>query len=108
VADGGARAAVRKTPNHRVFGRSTGDTWFEAITNGTFAGWHQIGGSDTSCSRAAAEREVGVVKTRLWLMYLAGVLIGFDRARLGVFQTLASKRRRGAAHAPLSRADLYR
>ena len=59
-------------------------------------------------NRAAAEREVGVVKARLWLMYLAGVSVGFDRARLGVFQTLASKRRRGAADVPLSRADLYR
>jgi len=27
---------------------------------------------------------------------------------VGVFQTLASKRRRGAADVPLSRADLYR
>jgi cyclopropane-fatty-acyl-phospholipid synthase len=59
-------------------------------------------------NRAAAEREVGATKTRLWLMYLAGVSIGFDRARVGVFQTLASRRRRGAANVPLSRADLYR
>jgi cyclopropane-fatty-acyl-phospholipid synthase len=59
-------------------------------------------------NRVAAEREVGAVKTRLWLMYLAGVSVGFDRARLGVFQTLASKRRRGDADVPLSRADLYR
>ena len=59
-------------------------------------------------NRAAAEREIGVVKTRMWLMYLAGVSIGFERARIGVFQTLASKRRRGAADVPLSRADLYR
>jgi cyclopropane-fatty-acyl-phospholipid synthase len=59
-------------------------------------------------NRAAAEHEVGVTKTRLWLMYLAGVSMGFDRARVGVFQTLASKRRRGAANVPLSRADLYR
>src|SRR2546430_11721252 len=27
---------------------STGDTWFEAISNGAFAGWNQIGGSDTN------------------------------------------------------------
>jgi hypothetical protein len=27
---------------------STGDTWFEAISNGAFNGWHQIGGSNTS------------------------------------------------------------
>jgi hypothetical protein len=29
---------------------STGDTWFEQITNGAFAGWNQIGGSSTSYS----------------------------------------------------------
>jgi len=27
---------------------STGDTWVEAISNGSSNGWHQIGGSDTS------------------------------------------------------------
>ena len=27
---------------------STGDTWFEAISNGAFNGWHQVGGSNTS------------------------------------------------------------
>ena len=26
---------------------STGDTWFEALSNGAFNGWHQVGGSDT-------------------------------------------------------------
>ena len=40
----------------------------------------------------------------IWLAFRSG----FDRAVLGVFQTLASKRRRGAADVPLSRADLYR
>ena len=58
-------------------------------------------------NHVAAEREVGAVKTRLWLIYLAGVSIGFDRGRVGVFQTLASKRKRGASGVPLSRADLY-
>ena len=29
---------------------STGDTWFEAISNGNFAGWNHIGGSNTSYS----------------------------------------------------------
>ena len=57
---------------------------------------------------AAAEREVGAVKTRTWLIYLAGVSIGFERGRIGIFQTLASKRKRGASGVPLSRADLYR
>jgi cyclopropane-fatty-acyl-phospholipid synthase len=59
-------------------------------------------------NQAAAEREIGAVKTRLWLIYLAGVSIGFDRGRIGIFQTLASKRKRGASGLPLSRADLYR
>jgi hypothetical protein len=27
---------------------STGDTWFEAMSNGAFNGWNQIGGSDTT------------------------------------------------------------
>jgi hypothetical protein len=26
---------------------STGDTWVEAISNGSFNGWHQVGGSNT-------------------------------------------------------------
>jgi hypothetical protein len=26
---------------------STGDTWIEAISNGPFASWQQVGGSDT-------------------------------------------------------------
>jgi hypothetical protein len=29
---------------------STGDTWFEAISDGAFAGWNQIGGSDAHYS----------------------------------------------------------
>ena len=56
----------------------------------------------------AAEREVGTAKARLWLLYLGAVSIGFDRGTTGVFQTLASKRKRGASGVPLSRADLYR
>jgi hypothetical protein len=27
---------------------STGDTWFEAISNGAYAGWNQIGSSNAS------------------------------------------------------------
>ena len=58
-------------------------------------------------NREAAEREVGSVKTRLWLAYLAGCSLGFERAAMGVFQTLASKRTRGASGLPPTRADLY-
>lgn len=59
-------------------------------------------------NRAAAEKEVGVEKTRLWLLYLAGCSIGFERTTLGLFQTLASRRQRGPSGVPLTRADLYR
>ncbi|RTL53875.1 MAG: class I SAM-dependent methyltransferase [Bradyrhizobiaceae bacterium] len=59
-------------------------------------------------NRAAAEREVGVEKTRLWLLYLAGCSIGFERNSIGIFQTVASRRQRGPSGLPLTRADLYR
>ncbi|HZS62983.1 MAG TPA: cyclopropane-fatty-acyl-phospholipid synthase family protein [Xanthobacteraceae bacterium] len=56
----------------------------------------------------AAAREVGGVKTRLWLAYLAGVSLAFERNTLRIFQTLVSKRARGPSGLPPSRADLYR
>jgi len=59
-------------------------------------------------NRAAAEREVGSAKTRLWLAYLAGVSLAFERNTLRIFQTLASKRARGPSGLPPTRADLYR
>ena len=59
-------------------------------------------------NRDAAEREVGAVRTRMWLAYLAGMSLGFERANLGVFQTLASKHARGPSGLPPTRADLYR
>ena len=57
---------------------------------------------------AAAEREVGTVKTRLWVAYLAAASIGFARNSVGIFQTLASKRVRGPSGLPPSREQLYR
>ena len=66
--------------------------------------WH-----DRLCAnRAAAEREIGVVKTRLWTAYLASASIGFMRNSVGIFQTLASKRVRGPSGLPPSREELYR
>jgi hypothetical protein len=41
--------------------------------------------------REEAEAEVGAAKTRLWLLYLAGVSLGFERGTIGIFQTLASQ-----------------
>ena len=55
-----------------------------------------------------AVAEVGEVKTRLWLAYLAVSSIMFERNRFGLHQTLASKRRRGPSGLPPTRADLYR
>jgi cyclopropane-fatty-acyl-phospholipid synthase len=56
----------------------------------------------------AAVAEVGEVKTRLWLAYLAVSSIMFERNRFGLYQTLASKRRKGPSGLPPTRADLYR
>ena len=57
--------------------------------------------------RAAAEHEVGSVKVRLWLAYLAGCSLAFEHGHAGIFQTLASKSARGSSGLPLTRADLY-
>jgi len=57
---------------------------------------------------AAAVAEVGEVKTRLWLVYLAASSIAFERNGVCLYQTLASKRRRGPSGLPPTRADLYR
>ena len=54
-----------------------------------------------------AEAEIGSVKTRLWLAYLAGCSLAFQRNTVGIFQTLASKRVKGRAELPPTRADLY-
>lgn len=56
---------------------------------------------------AEACTEIGSVKTRLWLVYLAGCALAFERNTVGIYQTLASKRVRGPATLPQTRADLY-
>ena len=50
----------------------------------------------------AAVSEIGSEKTRLWLIYLAGVSIGFERNTIRIYQTLASSARAGrrAYHQP--------
>ena len=58
--------------------------------------------------RAEAERLAGAPRTRLWLAYLAGVSVNFDAGSLLIYQTLASRRGRGASGLPPTRADLYR
>lgn len=79
------------------------EAWREHYQRTTRLWWENL-----NARRAEAEAEVGPEKTRTWLLYLAGVSLGFGRGVIGVNQTLASKRTRGAAGLPPSRADLYR
>jgi cyclopropane-fatty-acyl-phospholipid synthase len=52
--------------------------------------------------------EVGEATTRVYLVYLAACSLAFERANCGVYQTLVSKRVKGASGLPPTRADLYR
>jgi len=70
----------------------------------TCRAWHER----LLANREAAVREVGSVRTRLWLAYLAGCAYGFEGRSMGIYQTLAVKRERGASGLPPTRADLYR
>jgi cyclopropane-fatty-acyl-phospholipid synthase len=58
--------------------------------------------------RAEAEALVGADKTRMWLLYLAGCSMAFQRGGASINQTLVSKRTRGPSGLPFTRADLYR
>ncbi|RUW48712.1 class I SAM-dependent methyltransferase [Mesorhizobium sp. M1A.F.Ca.ET.072.01.1.1] len=55
-----------------------------------------------------ATAEVGEAKARLWLLYLTGCSIAFERASAQIFQTVATKRARGPSGLPPTREDLYR
>jgi cyclopropane-fatty-acyl-phospholipid synthase len=56
----------------------------------------------------ASIREVGKVRTRLWLIYLGGCVMGFESSTMQIFQTVAIKRAFGLTALPPTRADLYR
>ena len=58
-------------------------------------------------NREAAYRMAGEAKTKIWLLYLAGCALAFERGTVGIFQTAATKRARGASGLPPTRADLY-
>ena len=49
----------------------------------------------------------GEDRARLWLLYLAGVSLGFQRGGLLIYQTLASRRAKGPSGLPPTRRDLY-
>ena len=61
-----------------------------------------------NANKAAAEAEVGPERTRMWLIYLAGCSLAFERGGALINQTLVSKRRKGPSGLPLTRVDLYR
>ncbi len=52
--------------------------------------------------------EVGEAKTRVYLAYLAACSLAFERGACGIYQTVVSKRVKGASGLPPTRADLYR
>ncbi len=58
--------------------------------------------------KEAAIAEIGEQKYRLWLAYLCGVSLGFERGSIGIFQTVASRRTKGLSGMPPTREDLYR
>jgi len=75
--------------------------------------WHYAETTRAWCERLYARRGeaeaiVGAPTTRIWLAYLAGCCLAFERGSARIFQTLASKSARGRPPLPASRADLYR
>jgi cyclopropane-fatty-acyl-phospholipid synthase len=66
--------------------------------------WHDrlLANYDAAC------KEAGEVNVRIWLVYLAACSITFERNNCGLYQTLSSKRVKGATGLPPTRADLYR
>ncbi len=58
--------------------------------------------------RAEAERLVGPETYRIWVAYLGGCSLAFQRGSARIFQTLASRSPKGPSPVPPTRADLYR
>lgn len=55
----------------------------------------------------AAIAEVGAPRARLWLLYLTGCALAFERGTVQINQTVVTKRHRGPSGLPPTRADLY-
>lgn len=77
--------------------------WREHYQRTTRLWWERLDARKTE-----AEAEVGPERTRMWLLYLAGCSLAFERGGALINQTLVSKRRKGPSGLPLTRADLYR
>ncbi|WP_078710132.1 SAM-dependent methyltransferase [Consotaella salsifontis] len=54
-----------------------------------------------------AARLVGEQKLRLWLLYLTGCALAFERGTVMIYQTVASRRFKGPSPLPPTRRDLY-
>jgi cyclopropane-fatty-acyl-phospholipid synthase len=76
--------------------------WREHYRRTTRLWWERL-----AARQAEAEAEIGPERTRMWLLYLAGCSLAFERGGALVNQTLVSKRRKGQSELPLTRADLY-
>ena len=64
------------------------------------------------CEKLTAEQQtaiglVGEEKVRIWVAYLAGCSLAFQRGTLRIFQTLATKTAKRKSPLPPTRADLY-
>ncbi|MCX7325663.1 MAG: cyclopropane-fatty-acyl-phospholipid synthase, partial [Hyphomicrobiales bacterium] len=77
--------------------------WRENYQRTTYLWWKRL-----YERRSEAEALVGPEKTRMWLLYLAGCSMAFQRGGAYINQTLVSKRTRGPSGLPFTRADLYR
>ena len=51
--------------------------------------------------------QIGEPKARMWLLYLAGCALAFERGTVMINQTLVSKRDKGPSGLPPTRHDLY-
>jgi cyclopropane-fatty-acyl-phospholipid synthase len=58
-------------------------------------------------SAAEARRIIGETKYRLWRLYLAGSAYYFQTGKLGLYQSLLTKNRKGKSPVPLRREDWY-
>ncbi len=59
-------------------------------------------------NRAEAEKIVGPEAYRIWVAYLGGVALSFQRGSARIYQVLCTKSAKGKSPLPLTREDLYR
>ena len=74
--------------------------------------WHYARTTRIWCERlharrAEAEAMVGAPTVRIWLAYLAGCSLAFERGSARIFQSLSSRSPKGKPPLPSTRADLY-